>query len=85
MIEALRPDLPNDEDRALAAAVRRLTGREREVFELVAKGLSNQDIGEKLFISRYTVKVHVSNVLSKLGLPDRVQAVLAWSQLRGHV
>lgn len=39
----------------------------------------------RLAISRYTVKVHVSNVLGKLGVPDRVHVVLAWSRLRGHV
>ena len=82
MVEALRPTLPTDSDRALLAALLRLTAREREICELIAAGLSNDDIAARLTISRYTVKVHVSNVLAKLGVPDRVQVVLAWSRLR---
>jgi RNA polymerase sigma factor (sigma-70 family) len=83
MIEALRPELPTESDRAMLAAVRRLTEREREVCELLATGMSNDEIAGRLSISRYTVKVHVSNVLAKLNAPDRVQVVLAWSRLRG--
>ncbi|WP_040454194.1 response regulator [Kribbella catacumbae] len=85
MIEALRPDLPDEADRVLLTAITNLTGREREVFDLVATGLSNQQIAERLTISRYTVKVHVSSMLAKLGLPDRIQAVLALSRLRPHL
>ncbi len=85
MIEALRPELPTEEDHAILAAVRHLTEREREVCELLAAGMSNDEIAGRLTISRYTVKVHVSNVLAKLQLPDRVQVVLAWSRLRGQL
>jgi RNA polymerase sigma factor (sigma-70 family) len=83
MIEALRPELPTEADRVMLAAVRRLTEREREVCELLAAGMSNDEIAGRLSISRYTVKAHVSNVLAKLNAPDRVQVVLAWSRLRG--
>jgi DNA-binding NarL/FixJ family response regulator len=82
MVEALRPTLPTDADRAVVAALPRLTAREREICELIAAGMSNDDIAARLTISRHTVKVHVSNVFAKLGLPDRVQVVLAWSRLR---
>lgn len=53
-----------------------LTEREIEVLKLVAKGLSNQDIAEKLVVSERTVGSHVSNILSKLHLANRTQAAL---------
>lgn len=54
-----------------------LTEREAEVMTYLAKGLSNSEIGKALFVSEATVKTHVGRVLSKLGLRDRVQAIVA--------
>ncbi len=58
-----------------------LTKREMEILKLIAQGMSNSEIAEKFVISKYTVKGHVSNILSKLHLADRTQAAIyAWQQ-----
>jgi DNA-binding NarL/FixJ family response regulator len=64
--------------RAVAARRRleALTGRELEVVVAVAQGLSNAEIGRRLFMSEATVKAHVSSILAKLGMTNRVQAAI---------
>ena len=63
-----RPDVP--------ASYESLTDREREIFGLIAKGLSNQEIADRVFVSFSTAKTHVSSILTKLGLRDRVHTVI---------
>lgn len=59
-----------------AAALAVLTDREREVLGLVARGLSNEEIGRALFLSPLTAKTHVSRIMTKLGARDRVRLVV---------
>ena len=67
----LRPTMP-----ARPEALSELTPRETEVLRLMAEGLSNGEIAERLVVSDETVKTHVSRVLSKLSVRDRTQAVV---------
>jgi DNA-binding NarL/FixJ family response regulator len=63
-------------DSTARGRLEQLTPREREVFELIAQGLTNQEIAAALFVEESTVKTHVRRVLTKLRLRDRVQAVI---------
>ena len=61
---------------SLEVAEESLSDREREVLQLVAEGLTNQEIGERLCLSENTIKKHLANVLDKLHLSNRVQAAV---------
>ncbi|MGD9580508.1 MAG: response regulator transcription factor [Vampirovibrionia bacterium] len=65
-------DLPFETD----AEIQNLTAREKEIITLVAKGLSNKEISEKLYVSELTVKTHLKNIFKKLNVSSRTQAIL---------
>ncbi|ADD44124.1 response regulator [Stackebrandtia nassauensis] len=75
LLEKFVDRLP-EPDGATPASLEVLTEREREVLILVAKGMSNTEIAKELTVSETTVKTHVGHVLTKLGVRDRVQAVV---------
>ncbi|GAB3644476.1 response regulator [Streptomyces sparsus] len=76
LIDRFSPLLPSAVEEPVSKEVARLTEREREVLLLVAQGLSNGEIAAHLVLSEATVKTHVGRILTKLGLRDRVQAVV---------
>ena len=76
VMERVRAGSPNDS--RLAA----LTDREREVLDLIADGLTNRQIGERLFLAEKTVKNYVSSLLGKLGMERRTQAAVFGAEVR---
>jgi DNA-binding NarL/FixJ family response regulator len=74
LLERFATTLPPGEDSSTALA--ELTSRETEVLRLLASGMSNAEIASELVVSEATVKTHISSMLRKLGLRDRVQAVI---------
>jgi DNA-binding NarL/FixJ family response regulator len=61
-----------------------LTKRERQVLRLMAEGRRNQEIAAELFVSLTTVKTHVNHIFTKLGVQNRVAAILAFKEATGH-
>ena len=72
LLDRLGPEDADDE----AQPVEALTPRELEVLQIMARGARNRDIAEELFISERTVKIHVANVIAKLGVTNRTAAVV---------
>lgn len=80
VFEALR----HQPSEAMASPVAGLTGRERQVMNLIATGMSNGAIAEKLFVSEKTVKNHVNNIYSKMGVRNRSEAIAVWLGVAGQ-
>src|SRR5690606_2315373 len=73
-----KPDEPEPD------ALAQLTTREREILELIGEGLTNREIGQRLFLAEKTVKNYVSRLLAKLGVERRIQAALLATELSGR-
>jgi len=69
-------EISNTKKKPATALTDKLTQREIEVLQLLAKGLSNEDISKKLFLSEGTVRNHISSIVDKLGVSDRTQAAI---------
>jgi DNA-binding NarL/FixJ family response regulator len=84
MLDLFAPQLPSDEEKQSAPEdlLAALTVREKDVFRAMVEGLTNSEIADRYTVSETTVKTHVGNVLSKLGLRDRVHVVV-WAYEHG--
>jgi DNA-binding NarL/FixJ family response regulator len=76
LLERFAPNLPGGDERA-PVELSSLTDRELEILTLLASGLSNAELGARLYLSEPTIKTHLSSIFRKLGVRDRVQAVIA--------
>jgi DNA-binding NarL/FixJ family response regulator len=76
LLERFAPTLPGADEEA-PPALSSLTERELEILKLLASGLSNAELGASLYLSEPTIKTHLSSIFRKLGVRDRVQAVIA--------
>ena len=76
LLERFAPTLPGGDEPG-PPALESLTERELEILTLLASGLSNAELGAKLYLSEPTIKTHLSSIFRKLGVRDRVQAVIA--------
>jgi DNA-binding NarL/FixJ family response regulator len=76
LLERFAAGLPDGEE-PTPPSLQSLTGREREILTLLASGLSNAELGARLYLSEPTIKTHLSSIFRKLGVRDRVQAVIA--------
>ena len=76
VMDRIREGSPTD------ARLAALTQREREVLDLIAEGLTNRQIGERLFLAEKTVKNYVSSLLGKLGMERRTQAAVFGAEVR---
>ena len=76
LLERFAGILPGAEEQ-MPSSLSALTGREREILTLLASGLSNAELGARLYLSEPTIKTHLSSIFRKLGVRDRVQAVIA--------
>src|SRR5690606_34647763 len=70
------------EEAAQPQALTGLSPREREILELIGEGLTNRQIGKRLYLSEKTVKNHISRLLAKLGVERRIQAAVLATELR---
>jgi RNA polymerase sigma factor (sigma-70 family) len=85
LMTAIAGDTPTEKEQktaSLSKDLQGLTEREREVLDLIARGLTNREIAGQMVISEKTVKTHVSNLLDKLGLEDRTRAAI-WALKHG--